>query len=94
MRMPEKCRNNGKSDNPLTSRRTDGGKKTGMQLATWVCQAIYLPSYLSEAVFVALDGLIVIDWSAERLNSYCFWKSVHWLVYLSFFPARLVWMHT
>ena len=24
MRLPEKCRNN--SDNPLTSRRTDGGK--------------------------------------------------------------------
>ena len=26
MRMPEKCRNNN-SDNPLTSRRSDGGKK-------------------------------------------------------------------
>ena len=26
MRMSEKCRNN--SDNPLTSRRTDGGKST------------------------------------------------------------------
>ena len=32
MRMSEKCRNNNKhnnnSDNPLTSRRTDGGNKT------------------------------------------------------------------
>ena len=27
MRMSEKCRNNN-SDNSLTSRRTDGGKKT------------------------------------------------------------------
>ena len=28
MRMSEKCRNtNNNSDNPLTSRRTDGGKK-------------------------------------------------------------------
>ena len=27
MRMPETCRNNNNSDNPLTSRRTDGGKK-------------------------------------------------------------------
>ena len=27
MKMSEKCRNNN-SDNPLTSRRTDGGKKT------------------------------------------------------------------
>ena len=26
MRMSEKCRNNNNSDNPLTSRRTDGGK--------------------------------------------------------------------
>ena len=27
MRMSEKCCNNNNSDNPLTSRRTDGGKK-------------------------------------------------------------------
>ena len=26
MLMSEKCRNNNNSDNPLTSRRTDGGK--------------------------------------------------------------------
>ena len=26
MRMSEKCRNNNNSDNPLTVRRTDGGK--------------------------------------------------------------------
>ena len=26
MRMSEKCRDNNNSDNPLTSRRTDGGK--------------------------------------------------------------------
>ena len=29
MRMSEKGRNNNNSDNPLTSRRTDGGKKRG-----------------------------------------------------------------
>ena len=33
MRMAEKCRNNNKhnSDNPLTSRRTDGSKKGKLQ---------------------------------------------------------------
>ena len=35
MRMSEKCHNN--SDNPLTSRRTDGGKKyLASSLVSWV----------------------------------------------------------
>ena len=30
MRMSEKCRNNNNSNNPLTSRRTDGGNNLGV----------------------------------------------------------------
>ena len=36
MRIPEKCRNrkhiNNNSDNPLTSRRSDGGKKNPVEI--------------------------------------------------------------
>ena len=31
MRMSEKCRNNNNSDYPLTSRRTNGGNKNGIE---------------------------------------------------------------
>ena len=45
MRMSEKCRNkhNNNSDNPLTSRRNDGGKNiyVGLNSFTWVLGAFF-----------------------------------------------------
>ena len=35
MRMSEKCRNSNNSDDPLTSRRTEGGKKKNRTGLDW-----------------------------------------------------------
>ena len=53
MRMPDKCRssnnnkhNNNNSDNPLTSRRTDGGKKRS-ELKVFPHILLYLVSWIA-----------------------------------------------
>ena len=60
MRMSEKCRNdNNNSDNPLTSRRTDGGKKNWQRLD------------LSTAYLNKVRFFLKIKFAAKLLLAHC-----------------------
>ena len=47
MRMSEKCRNHYNSDNPLTSRRTDGGKIHTQNRNCVTCGFDFTNAYIS-----------------------------------------------
>ena len=52
MRMSEKCRNNN-SDNPLTSRRTDGGKNEFFKMSSFInCITLTFPCIIPRIFFL------------------------------------------
>ena len=63
MRMSEKCRNNNNSDNPLTSRRIDGGKNQG--------RGNKKPADFRNYIFTSLQ---LLTGSARALNTNNFFK--------------------
>ena len=53
MRTSEKCRNNNNSDNPLTSRPTDGSKNT------WICRK-YLTNVRQVSCNIGSSTIIIL----------------------------------
>ena len=69
MRTSEKCRSNNNSDNPLTSRRSDGGKNKDWSIGDRTIALLYFQDTFITVLYLDRDDLSAVHYAEVYLQS-------------------------